>query len=83
VVGSNYRIRIFIIFYHHQIFSGWKNLQAQDRHVSHMTETRNAYKIQRKRIHGRPRHGWKDNIKVNFKEMKCELAESIYVCGLG
>jgi hypothetical protein len=45
-------------------------------HVAYM-EMRNAYKVLvgtlcGKRPLGRPRHRWKDNIKMVFKEIGCE-----------
>jgi hypothetical protein len=46
-----------------------------------MGEMRNAYKTlvgkpQSKRPLGRPRHGWEDNIKMNLREIECELDSS-------
>jgi len=45
--------------------------------VVHMVEMRNAYKTfigkpEGKRLHGRPRHRWKDNIRMDLKEIGWE-----------
>jgi hypothetical protein len=47
-----------------------------------MTEVRNAYKIlversDRKRLLGRPRRAWDDNIKIYVKEAFSDVAEWI------
>jgi glutamate dehydrogenase/leucine dehydrogenase len=46
-------------------------------HVARVEEARNVYKIvagkaQGNRPAGRPKRRWEDNIKIDFKEMKCE-----------
>ena len=45
-----------------------------------MEQFRNAYRVlvgkpERKRPLGRPRHRWEDNIKKDFREVGCDLAE--------
>jgi hypothetical protein len=52
------------------------------RHVVHMGEMGNAYKIlvgkpEGKRPHGRPRHKWEDNIKMYLKEIGLESVDWI------
>jgi hypothetical protein len=52
--------------------------------VAHMGEVRNKYKVlvrkpERKRLLWKIRHGWKDNIIIYFKEVMCEIVDSIYL----
>jgi hypothetical protein len=52
--------------------------------VAYMGNMRNSYKIlvskpEEKRPVGRHRHRWKDNIKMDLKEMRLEDVESIYL----
>jgi len=54
------------------------------RHVEHMGEMRNAYKIlfgkpDRKRPLERPRHGLEDNIRMDAREIGFEAEEWMHV----
>ena len=47
-------------------------------HVAHMKESRNAYRVlmgrpKGKRPLGRPRRRWEDNIKMDLKEVGCDV----------
>jgi hypothetical protein len=49
-----------------------------------MSEMRNAYKIlvgkpEGKRLLGRPRHRWEDNIKMDFREMGLVGVDTIHL----
>ena len=51
-------------------------------HVAHMGERRGIYRIlvgkpEGKRLLGRPRHRWEDNIKVDLQEVGCEGMDCI------
>ena len=51
-------------------------------HVARMEQFRNAYRVlvgkpESKRPLGRPRHKWEDNIKMDLKEMGCDLGDWI------
>ena len=46
-------------------------------HVAHMEQFRNSYRVlvgkrESKRPLGRPRHRWKDNIKMDLREVGCD-----------
>ena len=46
-------------------------------HVARIRERRGVYRVlvgkpEGKRLHGRPRHGWEDNIKMDLQEVECE-----------
>ena len=46
-------------------------------HVARMEQSRNAYrvlvgKLEEKRLLGRPRCRWEDNIKMDFREVGCD-----------
>ena len=46
-------------------------------HVARMKQSRNAYRVLvgkslRKRPFGRPRYRWKDNIKLDLREVGCD-----------
>jgi len=46
-------------------------------HVAHMGERRDVYRVlvgkpEGKRLLGRPRHRWEDNIKTDLQEVGCE-----------
>jgi transposase len=48
-------------------------------HVAGMVEKRNAYRIlmgkpEGKRQLGRPRRRWVDNIKIDLREIRCDMA---------
>jgi hypothetical protein len=52
--------------------------------VVHMVEMRNAYKTfigkpEGKRLHGRPRHRWEDNIKMDLREVEWEGLDWIHL----
>jgi hypothetical protein len=52
--------------------------------VAHMEEMRNAYKIlvgkpERKRILGRPKHRWEDNIRMDLKKTGREGVDWIHL----
>ena len=52
------------------------------RHVAHMEQSRNAYKVlvgksEGKRPLGRPRRRWEDNIKMDLREVGCDPGEWI------
>ena len=52
------------------------------RHVARMEQFRNAYrvlvgKLEGKRPLGRPRRRWEDNIKMDLREVGCDLGEWI------
>ena len=52
------------------------------RHVARMEQSRNAYKVlmgkpEGKRPLGRPRRRWKDNIKMDLREVDCDPREWI------
>jgi len=54
------------------------------RHVAHMGEMKNAYKIlvrkpEGKRLLRRPRHRWEDNIRTDLKEIGCEGVDWLHV----
>jgi hypothetical protein len=36
-------------------------------------------KPEKKRLCGRPKHGWKDKIKVGLKEMLCDCVDGTYL----
>ena len=51
-------------------------------HVARMEQFRNAYRVlvgkpERKRLLGRPRRRWEDNIKMNLREVGCDPGEWI------
>lgn len=52
-------------------------------YVAHMGEKRNAYmvlvgKLEGTRVHGRPMHKWKDNIKMDLKDVGPEGKNCVY-----
>jgi hypothetical protein len=54
------------------------------RHVAHMGQMKNAYKIlvrkpEGKRLLKRPRHRWEDNIRTDLKEIGCEGVDWLHV----
>ena len=50
-----------------------------DRHIAHMGESRNAMgRSEGKRPSGRPRRRWKDNIKMDLREMGCDPRNWFY-----
>ena len=54
----------------------WRRLRWEG-HLARMEGSRNAYKILVGRLEGmrslrRPRHRWKDNIKLDLKEVGCD-----------
>ena len=63
----------------HNIISNFKSRRLRwAKHVACMEQSRNAYrvlvgKLEGKRPLGRPRHRWKDNIKMDLREMGCDL----------
>ena len=53
-------------------------------HVARMGERRGIYRVlvgkpEGKRLLGRPRHRWKDNIKADLKEIGSECVGCIYL----
>jgi hypothetical protein len=53
-------------------------------HVAHMGKMRNAYKTlvgkrEGKKSLRRPRHRWKDNIKMDLKETECDDVDRIHL----
>ena len=63
-------------------------------HVAHMVERRGVYRVlvekpEGKRLLGRPRRRWKDNIKMDYQEVECggmdwiELASVAGTCECG
>ena len=49
-------------------------------HIARMEQSRNAYRVlvgkpEGKRPLGRPRHRWEDNIKMDLREVGCDLGE--------
>ena len=51
-------------------------------HVAHMEQSRNAYRVlagepEGKRLLGRPRRRWEDNIKMDLREVGCDTGDWI------
>ena len=51
-------------------------------HVTHMEQSRNAYRVlegkpEGKRPLGMPRHRWEDNIKMDFRVVGCDPGDLI------
>jgi hypothetical protein len=51
-------------------------------HVARMGERKGVYRVlvgkpERKRLHGRPRRRWEDNIKIDLQEVRCRGTEWI------
>ena len=55
-------------------------------HVAHMEQFRNAYRVlvgkpESKRPLARPRRRWKDNIKIDLREVGCETGKILLKVG--
>jgi hypothetical protein len=75
--NDGHRYNFIIISYRHIIWVIKSQAMGWAEHVAHLEKRRGAYRVlvgkpQGKREFGRPRYRWKDNVKLDLKEIGWE-----------